>query len=418
MTYVKDKQTFILFNLSLVTFLVMLGLSFVAPILPSYAESFQVSYTQIGLVISSFAITRMILDIPTGFILKRSNKRLVMMLGLALIVISSVIAGAAPNYNVLLLGRTIEGAGSALYVTTATVFLAQIAAKEKRGKVMGTYSGILLLGAIFGPTFGGIIAAAYGIRAPFFAYAIAVGVGLIPTFILPKLPVPNNSSNSQNLQSTFHDIKSILFYPSFFLATLATFTLFFMRTGVRSMLVPLFAANNLGLNSSDIGLVLTLAGITTAVTMVPMGSLSDKIGRRNPLIVCLLLTAATTLWIPYTSNLLLLALSMAAYGAVIGLSGPIAAFVTDVSPPDKLELSMSLYRMISDIGFMGGPLLLGYLVDTSGTLSLIGTSSAHIGVIPFAVAALIAVVVALSLFKSKDPVKDNTLCDFCEPPYS
>ena len=390
----------------------MLGLSFVAPILPSYAESFQVSYVQVGLVISSFAITRMILDIPTGFILKRVDKKQVMMLGLSLIVISSVIAGAAPDYNVLLLGRTIEGAGSALYVTTATVFLAQIAAKEKRGKIMGTYSGILLLGAIFGPTFGGVIATAYGIRAPFFAYAIAVGAGLIPTYILPKMPASNNASKSENLRSSFHEIRSIMFYPSFFLATLATFTLFFMRTGVRSMLVPLFAANNLGLNSSDIGLVLTLAGITTAVTMVPMGSVSDKIGRRNPLILCLLLTAAVTLWIPYTNNLLLLSLSMAAYGAVIGLSGPIAAFVTDVSPPGKLEMSMSLYRLISDVGFLGGPLLLGYLVDTSGTLAIVGTSSAQIGVIPFAVAALIAIVVGLSLFRSKDPVKDNSLCDF------
>jgi DHA1 family multidrug resistance protein-like MFS transporter len=403
----KNRQTFILFNLSLVTFLVMLGLSFVAPILPSYAESFQVSYIQVGLVISSFAITRMILDIPTGFVLKRVDKRLVMMLGLVLIVLSSIIAGAAPNYDVLLLGRTIEGAGSALYVTTATVFLAQIAGEEKRGKVMGTYSGILLLGAIFGPTFGGVIASAYGIRAPFFAYAIAVGAGLIPTFILPKLPVPNNSSSSQNSRSTFHDIRSILLYPSFFLATLATFTLFFMRTGVRSMLVPLFAANNLGLDSNEIGIVLTLAGITTALTMVPMGSLSDRVGRRNPLIVCLLLTAAVTLWVPYTNGLLLLSLSMAAYGAVIGLSGPIAAFVTDVSPPGELELSMSLYRMISDIGFVGGPLILGYLADTSGTLALIGTSSAHIGVIPFAVAALLAVAVGLSLFKANDPVKQG-----------
>jgi DHA1 family multidrug resistance protein-like MFS transporter len=412
MMRVKNKETFILFNFSFVTFLVMLGLSFVAPILPSYAESFQVSYVQVGLVISSFAITRMILDVPTGFILKRVDKKQVMMLGLALIVISSVIAGAAPDYNVLLLGRTIEGAGSALYVTTATVFLAQIAAKEKRGKIMGTYSGILLLGAIFGPTFGGVIATAYGIRAPFFAYAVAVGAGLIPTYILPKMPAPINAAKSENLRSTLHDIRSIMFYPSFFLATLATFTLFFMRTGVRSMLVPLFASNNLGLNSSDIGLVLTLAGITTAVTMVPMGSVSDKIGRRNPLILCLLLTAAVTLWIPYTDNLWLLSLSMAAYGAVIGLSGPIAAFVTDVSPPGKLELSMSLYRLISDVGFLGGPLLLGYLVDTSGTLTLLGTSSAQIGVIPFAVAALIAVVVGLSLFKSKDPVKDNSLFDF------
>jgi MFS family permease len=53
-------------NLSVLTFLVLLGLSMVSPILLPYAESFQVSYTLIGFVISSFAVTRMILDMPTG----------------------------------------------------------------------------------------------------------------------------------------------------------------------------------------------------------------------------------------------------------------------------------------------------------------------------------------------------------------
>jgi DHA1 family multidrug resistance protein-like MFS transporter len=300
----KDKQTLILLNLSFVTFLVMLGLSFVSPILPGYAESFQVPYVEVGLVISSFAVTRMILDIPTGFLLKKIDKREVMIAGLVLIVVSSIIAGVAPNYTILLVGRTIEGAGSALYVTAATVFLAQIAGKEKRGHAMGIYSGMLLLGSIFGPTFGGIVGSIYGIRAPFFAYALVVAVGILPTFILPKMPVSDGSKSPLKLHSAFGDMRSILIYPSFFLASLATFVLFFMRTGVRSMLVPLFAANNLGLGSGDIGLVLTLAGITTAATMVPMGTLSDKIGRRNPLILCLLLTAAATMWIPYSSNLL------------------------------------------------------------------------------------------------------------------
>jgi DHA1 family multidrug resistance protein-like MFS transporter len=391
----------------------MLGLSIVAPILPSYAESFEVTYVQVGLVISSFAVTRMVLDIPAGFILKKYDKRVIMIAGLILIVVSSVVAGMAPDYNYLLLGRTIEGAGSALYVTAATVFLAQISGTEKRGRSMSIYSGMLLLGAIFGPSFGGFVATLYGIRAPFFAYAIASGLGVIPTLVLPK--TANSSAaadvaaaSSQKQRSALHDIWSVLSYPSFLLSTVATFTLFFIRTGVRSMLVPLFAANNLHLDSGVIGLVLTVAGITTAATMVPMGGFSDKIGRRNPIIVCLLLSAGVTMLIPLSSDLLGLTVTMAAYGAVIGLSGPIAAYVTDVSPQDKLELSMGLYRMISDLGFIAGPLLLGYLSDTSGTITFVnGAAPMHIGLIPFAAASIIMVAAGLTLFKGKDPAKSR-----------
>lgn len=392
-------------NLSAVTFCVLLGLSMVAPILPEYAGSFQVSFAMVGLVVSAFAATRMILDMPAGLLVRKHDKRVIMIGGLFLIVIASVLAGFAPTYAVLIVARMIEGAGSALYVTAATVFLAQIAGEEKRGQLMSVYSGLLLLGAIFGPSFGGIIAAAYDIRAPFFAYAIAAGLGVFPTLLLPKLPNSENHAGAQQKISR-RDIWGVLTYPSFFLATVATFALFFIRTGVRSTIVPIFAFNNLGLNEDTIGFLLTFAGLATACTMVPMGGLSDRIGRRNPLIAALLLSAVFTLWIPFSTDLLGIAICMVAYGAGVGLSGPIAAYVTDVSPPEKLEISMGLYRMISDLGFVVGPMLLGYFADLSIPATWTGTAeNAPIGVLPFLVAAIIMVIAGIVMFKADDPVK-------------
>lgn len=404
-----EGSVFTVLNLSLVTFFVLLGLSMVAPILPAYAESFQVSYTLVGFVISSFAVTRMFLDMPAGILARKYNKKTIMITGLLLIVVSSVLAGFAPNYVILVIARMIEGAGSALYVTTATVFLAQIAGKEKRGQWMSLYMGMLLLGSIFGPTFGGVIATMYDIRMPFFAYAITAGLGIIPTLILPNITNSSNTHSGLSRKTIFHDMKQVLSYPSYLLATFATFTLFFIRTGVRTTIVPLFAGNNLGLDADAIGLVLTIAGITTALTMIPMGKISDRIGRRIPLILCLILSAAVTIVIPYSIDFLTLAIVFAIYGAVIGLSGPIAAYVTDVSPQDKLEVSMGLYRMISDMGFVAGPLLLGYLADVTATTVPSASHSGLIGVVPFVVATLMLVIAGLTLFKAEDPARESHL---------
>jgi DHA1 family multidrug resistance protein-like MFS transporter len=393
-------------NLSVVTFCVMLGLSMVAPILPSYVESFQVSYAMVGLVISAFAATRMILDMPAGFLGKRYDKRGIMIAGLLLIVTSSVMAGTASTYAVLIIARMIEGAGSALYVTTATVFLAQIAGTERRGRLMSVYSGLLLLGSVFGPSFGGVIATTYDIRTPFFAYAIAAGLGVLPTLILPKPPKSESHSPEERQSTSLQDAWEVLRYPSFLVASMATFTLFFIRTGVRSTIFPLFAANNLGLDIDTIGFLLTFAGLATACTMVPIGDLSDRIGRRNPLIASLLLSAVFTLWIPLSTGLLAITIAMIAYGAGVGMSGPIAAYVTDVSPPDKLEVSMALYRTISDIGFVIGPLLLGYLADLSVSgASASSAETAPIGLLPFVVASIIMVITGLIMFKADDPIR-------------
>jgi DHA1 family multidrug resistance protein-like MFS transporter len=394
-------------NLSLVTFLILLGLSMVSPILPTYAESFQVSYTLVGFVVSSFAVTRMVLDMPAGLLSRRFDKKKIMISGLGLLSVSSVLAGLAPNYITLVIARMIEGAGSALYVTTATVFLAQISGEEKRGQWMSLYMGMLLLGAIFGPTFGGIIAELYDIRAPFFAYAIITGVAVLPTLALPKLTNSGNGSLALEPREILRDMRQVLSNPSFLLVTFAVFTMFLLRTGVRSTLIPLFAANNLGMDSISIGLVLTIGGITTALTITPMGSISDRIGRKIPLALCLVLTAVITLLIPFSTDLFTLSIAVAIYGAVIGLSGPSAAYVTDLSPQDKLEISMGLYRTISDSGFVVGPLLLGFLADITATPVPGASHSGLIGVFPFVVASIILIVAFFVLLRADDPVKDR-----------
>jgi MFS family permease len=394
-------------NLSAVTFLVLLGLSMVAPILPAYAESFDVSYTLVGFVISSFALTRVFVDIPAGLLSRRHDKKIIMISGLVLLSTSSVLAGLATDYFVLVIARMIEGAGSALYVTSATVFLAQISGEEKRGQWMSLYMGLLLLGSIFGPTFGGFIADAFDISAPFFAYAIVAGLAIIPTLVLPSIPNSANGSASMSARSVLKDMRTVITHPSFIFAIVATFTLFFARTGVRNTLVPLFSGNNLGLDSGGIGWILTLAAISTAFTITPMGGVSDRIGRRIPLVLCLFLTAVVTVLIPFSDNVTTLTLYMIVYGAVIGLSGPMAAYVTDVSPQDKLEISMGLYRVFSDIGYVIGPLLLGYLADLTATPVVGETHSGLIGLVPFAVASIILFVSGFILLRGRDPVRDR-----------
>ena len=394
-------------NLSLVTFFVLLGLSMVAPILPTYAESFNVSYTLVGFVISAFAVTRMALDMPAGLLSRRYDKKAIMISGLLLLSTSSILAGLATDYVILVIARLIEGAGSALYVTTATVYLAQISGEEKRGQWMSLYMGMLLLGSIFGPTFGGVLADLFDIRMPFFAYATLTGLAIIPTLILPHLSNSQGTGSTLKLREIPGDIRQVLSSPSFLLVTFAVFTLFFLRTGVRSTLVPLFAANNLGLSSGDIGLVLTFGAVATAVTMTPVGSISDRVGRKLPLAACLVLSAVSTIIIRDATDFFSLSITLVLYGAFVGLSGPSAAYITDLSPPDKLEISMGLYRMISDAGFVVGPLLIGFVADITATPVPGATHQGLIEIQPFLVAALLLLVALFALVKAKDPVKER-----------
>ena len=387
-----------------------MGLSIIAPILPEYAETFHVNYTLVGLVVAAFGIARMVLDLPAGFLAQRFNKKKLMLLGLILVSSSSILAGFAQNYWMLLAARIIEGLGSAIYVTTATIFIALVTTPERRGFLMSIYSGFLLLGAIFGPSFGGFIADTYGITGPFFAYAIVSASGIIPTLILPHV---NNSNKEINIkiQNLYYQAWDYARDPRFIPVLPSIFSLFFIRTGVRSTLVPLFTNNNLGLNEFDIGILLTFAGIATACTMVPIGYISDKIGRRTPLLLSLIISAPVTVWIVFTNDFMQISIVMFVYGAIIGLSGPIAAYVTDIAPKDKLEIYMGVYRTVGDIGFVLGPLLMGFLVDLTNIPVMRGETIVGLVVWPpFAIAAVIMLLSGLILFKAPN-LKQSDLKD-------
>jgi MFS family permease len=165
------RRLFVILNLSVVSGFVILGISIVSPVLPQYALSFSIPVALIGWAVSAFALARLFMDVPAGFLADRFGRKINMIAGLILIILSSVGAGLATSYPLLILARIVEGVGSALYVTSATTWVAQISAGESRGRYMSLYSALIFAGTSFGPTIGGYSAVHFGLKAPIFIYA-------------------------------------------------------------------------------------------------------------------------------------------------------------------------------------------------------------------------------------------------------
>ena len=111
----------------------MMGMSIVSPVIPDYALSFGVPFAMAGLLISGFGLARLLVDLPAGILSSRFGARRLMLLGLAIIAVSSLIAGFAGNYHVLLAARILEGAGSAIYMTTSLTAVTRLSPAGSRG---------------------------------------------------------------------------------------------------------------------------------------------------------------------------------------------------------------------------------------------------------------------------------------------
>jgi len=382
--------------LSVFVFLVMLGMTLISPILPLYATAMGASVFMVSLLVAVFALSRMLLDLPAGMLGAKYHPKTLILFGMALVCLSSILCGFARDYWVLLLGRVIEGVGSAFYTTMSTTLLALVVPEKTRGKSMSLYTGMLLLGGIFGPGVGGLIASVWGLQAPFFFYALVVGIGFVlVALMIEKTAVPHNVR-----PITFNDVRQVVKDPSVMLVNLATLSLFFTRAGLTATVTPLFAYKNLGISEVMLGLTLTCTSLCMFFTMTPSGSYTDKHGRKPSMIAALVLTGAVAAFIPFTQSYLSFVGVMVIYGATLGLSGPISAWLIDLTPKERLGVSMGVFRTVNDAGFVLGPLVLGGIAGAT-------MNDGKISYVPYMVAAIYLFIVGFILIKVRDPVAEG-----------
>jgi len=386
------RQLFLILNLSVVSGFVILGLSVISPVLPDYARSFNIPIGLVGFAVAAFAGARLVMDIPAGVLSDRFGRKRNMIFGLIVVILSSIGGGLAQSYSWLILARVAEGLGSAFYVTSATTWVAQISAGEYRGRYMSLYSGLIFAGTAFGPTLGGWAAVHFGtLRAPFFAYAAFAFAGLMATLPLKE---PADTGRATRANVSMRDVPGVLSNGPFMLVNLSVLSLFFLRSGVRSTLVPLYAGD-LGLNPERIGLILTVAAIVTSALTFPSGWFSDRVGRKRPIMACLFLSAAAVLLVPLQKSFGSLMGSMAFYGFATGLQGSIAAWPADVAPEGKMGTAMGVYREMGDLGLVLGPITVSYIAGS--------ISQTTVTFVPFVVPAVLCFVVGILMIWARDP---------------
>ncbi|MGF1597231.1 MAG: MFS transporter [Acidimicrobiales bacterium] len=351
------------------TVLVMAGQGVVAPVLPLYADGFGVSTAVVGLTFTSFGLARLALNVPAGLWADRYGRRLLLIGGPIVTAVGMIGSGLAPSIWVLLAWRLVAGAGSALYMTGAQIYLIDIAAEHQRGRYIATNQGALLVGVSVGPAVGGLLAAAYGLRAPF----IVVGIGALLTAVygalrLPETGGPDGDDPADPIPASevSRARRTFLTSPQFVAVGLVSFAIFGIRAGYRQTLVPLVGADRFGFDTGDLGLLFTGLGIVGLVLIGPAGWVADRFGRKPAIVppgyvavagVVLTALSGSELWFVF-------GLVLSAVGT--GVSGPApAAFVADIAPPELRGSAMGLYRTWGDLGLVLSPVLSGALADAT-----------------------------------------------------
>lgn len=376
-----------LFMISISTVLVMAGQGVISPVLPLFAEDLGVGAAMIGLTLSFFALARLILNVPLGVLSDRYGRRLLLVTGPLVTSVGMIGSGLAGDIWQLLAWRFVAGAGSAMYMTGAQIYLADISTPATRARFIGTNQGALLLGVSIGPAVGGVVAEFWGLRAPFYVVGVSALVATVYAYLrLPETrhlaePPPPPTPVAPGEKAPRRPWVVFLTSKDFLAVAGVTLAIFFTRTASRQTIMPLLASARLGFTEGTLGALFTVMSLVNMALIAPAAFIADRFGRKAAIVPSGLVTAAALLLMGVSETVVLFVAASMVLAVGTSIAGPApAAYAADIAPPHLRGLGMGMYRSSGDIGFMIGPPLLGAIADATSYGLALGVNAALVGI--------------------------------------
>ncbi len=327
------------------------------PLVPGYADEFDLSKTGAGLLVSAFGAGALVGGIPGGLAAARFGPRSAVIGGLVLLGIASLAFAVAGGVVALGIARFVQGFSSTVTWAGALAWIAGVAPKEKRGEMIGTAFGAAIAGAILGPVFGGV-AETVGIR-------VSLTVLAVVAFAFAILALAGRSTTGEKLTAegvrrAFRDIR--------FLGGLWLNTLPALLFGILVVLAPL-ALDDAGWSTLGIAAVFFGAGLIEVVLNPFLGRATDRLGRLLPIRFALAGSIAVAVMLAASSEPILTAVLIGAAGISFGsLYTPGMALTSHRAESAGLAqgLAFGVMNTAWAVGALIGPSLGGALAESQG----------------------------------------------------
>jgi MFS family permease len=342
-------------------FVIAAGYGLVAPALPTFARSFDVSVTAASIVVSAFAVARLVFAPASGRLVSSLGERRVYLTGITIVAISTGACAFAGSYWQLLLFRSLGGFGSTMFTVSAIALLIRLTPAPMRGRASGLWGTGFLMGNVAGPLLGGGLLT-ISLRAPFVVYAVLLLVAvLIVWWFLRRSTL---AARVDADTSTF-TVREAVRHRAYVAALGSSFANGWAVFGVRVSLVPLFVEEVLRRDGAFAGTALAVFAVGNVLMLLVSGRMADSWGRKPTVMLGLIVSAGGTIWVGFTADVptFLIATVVAGLGAGL-LAPPLQATVADViGSRGRGGPVLATFQMTADIGAVLGPVVAGLLAD-------------------------------------------------------
>ncbi len=330
----------------------MLGLFIILPVFALYAVDLPSTpnHTLVGIAMGAYGLAQACLQIPFGALSDRWGRKRTIYLGLAVFAVGSLVAGLAQDIYMVILGRTIQGAGA---ISAAVLALtADLTRDEQRTKAMA------LIGMSIGVTFaisivgGAVLARSVGVPGIFLLTGL---LGLVAMAVV-RWVVPEPQATAPLNAQPKTPLGQLLRQPD--LARI-NFGIFVLQAVLMAMWVVVpFDMREAGLQARNHWLVYLPVLVGSVVLMLPPMLLAERRGKQKVAllggIAVLILSEAAlalgrhSLWGIGVALLLF-------FAAFNLLEASLPALISRTAPPESKGTAIGIYSSVQFLGtFTGG----------------------------------------------------------------
>lgn len=352
------------------------------PVLNPFAQSLNTPDSLLGLVAAASTIPGILISLPAGSLSDILGRRKVVLLSCFVFASAPFLYLFVTSWWQLALVRFYHGFATAIFVPVANAFVVELF-PSKKGERMSLFSSATAVGRTIAPLLGGYLL--YVTVYDFHMLYVTVGLaGLITLFImsfLSRKKLAHESVNASPMMTQrrrlFEGWKNIARNPKILVTSLLEASQYYAYGAVEFFLIG-YLKDVAHLDVFSIGIV---SGLQIAVIPLSgpfMGILSDKMGRKTPIILGSLIAAVAITAFPFTTQFSLIALESVLYGlgfSMVTSSTP--ALVSELTKKDLIGTGLGFLSTIMDVGQTSGPIITGLLLGTGFgyTGSFIGISA-------------------------------------------
>jgi DHA2 family lincomycin resistance protein-like MFS transporter len=151
----RDRK--VIATLLVATFVVILNETIMGVALPVLMVDLDLTASTVQWLTTAFMLTMAVVIPTTGFLLQRFSTRTVYGAALGLFSAGTLLAGIAPGFWLLLVGRIVQASGTAIMLPLLMTTILTLVPIERRGVVMGNVSIAISVAPAIGPTLSGLI---------------------------------------------------------------------------------------------------------------------------------------------------------------------------------------------------------------------------------------------------------------------